>query len=123
MNKVILTGRLTRDPEERNAAIKFTMAVDKFSGGEKSADFPSCVAFGKTADLVKQYLTKGSKVLVEGRISTGSYTNKDGVKVYTTDVIADRIEFLEARKAAEETTPDDSFMDIPEDTGDNLPFT
>lgn len=126
MNRVILTGRLTRDPEELNTAIKFTLAVDKFSGGEKSADFISVITFGKTSDLVKEYLSKGSKVLVEGRISTGSYTNKEGSKVYTTDVIADRIEFLEPKKVQEQTAPaaaDESFMTLPDDADDTLPFT
>ena len=123
MNRVILTGRLTRDPAERGTAIKFTLAVDKYSGGEKSADFVDVVTFGKTSDLVKEYLSKGSKVLVEGRINTGSYTNKDGKKVYTTDVIADRIEFLESKKAQEPAAADEDFMTRPEDSGDTLPFT
>ena len=123
MNRVILTGRLTRDPEERNTAIKFTLAVDKFSGGEKAADFIDVVTFGKTSDLVKEYLSKGSKVLVEGRINTGSYTNKGGKKVYTTDVIADRIEFLESKKTQAPAAADESFMELPDDAGDDVPFT
>lgn len=129
MNQVVLTGRLTRDPEQRQKAVRFTIAVDRFSGGEKSADFIGCVAFDKTGELVMQYVTKGTKILVEGRITTGSYTNKEGQKVYTTDVIANRVEFLESKKAQEqaEATTDpqaaaDDFMTLPEDSGDELPF-
>ena len=127
MNEVILTGRLTRDPEQHGRGVKFTLAVDRFSGGEKSADFIGCTAFGKTGELIMQYIQKGSKILVDGKISTGSYTKNDGAKVYTTDVIVNRVEFLESKKnlTQDNTTAvagSDSFMDIPDDLGDTLPF-
>ena len=128
MNYVCLTGRLVRDPEQRQKVVLFTLAVDRFSGGEKGADFIGCKAFDKTGDLIMQYVTKGVKILVEGKISTGSYTNKEGAKVYTTDIIANRVEFLESKK--EQTQPaqapaaddGDAFMDLPEDSGDTIPF-
>ena len=98
MNKVILVGRLTRDPdvrysqgEQSMAIARFSLAVDrrfKRDGDNQSADFISCVAFGKTAEFIEKYVHKGTKLVLEGRIQTGSYTNKDGVKVYTTDVVA-----------------------------------
>ncbi len=107
MNSVVLVGRLTRDPDVRysqdqRAVARFTLAVDRpvRSGGEKQADFPSIVCFGKTAELVEQYVSKGRRVAVSGRIQTGSYTNKDGQKVYTTDVVADRVEFLDSGSGA-----------------------
>ena len=104
MNRVILIGRLTRDPEARTSqggepVARFTLAVDR-RGRERAADFIGCVAFGKTAESVGQYLRKGSRVGVCGRIQTGSY-ERDGRKVYTTDVIADEVEFLEIRGVAE----------------------
>lgn len=131
-NKVFLSGRATRDAETRytqdNKAIsRFTLAIDRFSK-EKEADFISCVAFGKTAEFIEKYVKKGMKFIVCGRIQTGSYTNKDGVKVYTTDVIAENVEFCESKKGASEekapSAPDfsDGFMNIPEDISDQIPF-
>ena len=103
MNSVSLIGRLTRDPDVRYgsetqmAVARFTIAIDRQQGrnGEKQTDFPSIVCFGKTAELVEKYMSKGRLVGIQGRIQTGSYTNKDGQKVYTTDVVADRVEFLD----------------------------
>ena len=104
MNKVELVGRLTRDPEIKystgenaNAVARFSIAVNrrfKNAAGEYEADFPSCVAFGKTAEFVDKWFNKGDLIGVVGRIQTGSYTNKDGIKVYTTDVVADEVEFV-----------------------------
>ena len=107
MNKVILMGRLTRDPEvrysqgEKSIAIaRYTLAVDrKFKKeGEQSADFISCVAMGKNGEFAEKYLKQGTKVAIEGRIQTGSYTNKDGQKVFTTDVMVDNVEFCGGKK-------------------------
>jgi len=125
MNKVILMGRLTRDPEVRyngdKAVARFSLAVDrKYSEG---ADFPSIVTFGKTAEFVGKWFKQGLKIALEGRIQTGSYTNKDGVKVYTTDVIADQVEFAESKKAGEQPQPSgDGWQEIPEGVEDRLPF-
>ncbi len=101
MNSVVLIGRLTRDPEVRYtqsqmAVATFTLAIDRpvRSGGEKQTDFPRVTCFGKTAELVEKYMSKGRQVAVQGRLQTGSYQNKDGNTVYTTDVVADRVEFL-----------------------------
>lgn len=131
MNKVILIGRLTRDAEIRvsgeTKTARYSLAVNRMKPDE--ADFINCVAFNKAADFAEKYLKKGTKILVEGRIQTGSYTNKDGQKVYTTDVIVDRHEFVEKAGASTEeaTKPaeksDDSFMSIPEGfENDGLPF-
>lgn len=104
MNKVILMGRLTSDPDIRQAGettvTRFSLAVDRRykKDGEQSADFPSIVAFGKTAEFISKYFHKGMKIALEGRIQTGSYTNKDGVKHYTTDVIAEAVEFAESKR-------------------------
>ena len=110
MNKVILMGRLTRDPEVRYsqgeqamAIARFTLAVDrrfKRDGDQQTADFISCVAFAKTGEFVERYCHQGTKLVVEGRIQTGSYTNKDGVKVYTTEVVVENTEFAESKAAA-----------------------
>ena len=106
MNKVILMGRLTRDPEVRYssgansmAVARFTLAVDRRfrREGEASADFINCVSFGKTAEFAEKYFRQGLKVLVTGRIQTGSYTNRDGQKVYTTDVVVEEQEFAESK--------------------------
>lgn len=101
MNSVFLIGRLTKDPEEsytasQMAVCKFTLAVDRITraGEEKKADFPRITVFGKSAENCVRFLHKGSQVAVSGRLQTGSYQNKDGVTVYTTDVVADRVEFL-----------------------------
>ena len=112
MNKVILMGRLTRDPEVRYsqgatplAIARYTLAVDRRqarsnNGDEQTADFINCVAFGRTGEFAERYLRKGTKIAVTGRIQTGSYTNKDGVKVYTTEVVVEEHEFAESRNAA-----------------------
>ena len=126
MNSVCLIGRLTRDPEVRYkdemAIARFTIAIDRppMRGKEATSDFPSCVAFGKTAELMEKYVTKGRKIGVTGRIQTGNYTDKDGKKVYTTDVIAERIEFLdysekkeEQREEPKDTPPHKDFEQIP----------
>ena len=113
MNKVILMGRLTRDPEVRYsqgatpmAIARYTIAVDRRqargNGGDdqQTADFINCVAFGRTGEFAERYLHKGTKILVTGRIQTGSYTNRDGVKVYTTEVVVEEHEFAESRNAS-----------------------
>ena len=141
MNKVILMGRLTRDPEVRYSAgenslaiARFTLAVDRRRNrnGEQSADFISCVAFGKAAEHAEKYYHKGIKIAVTGRIQTGSYTNKDGVKVYTTEVVVEEQEFAESRSAssgsaAAQASPDpetdeDGFMKVPDGIDEELPF-
>jgi len=110
MNKVILVGRLVRDPETRyttgeNATCitRFSVAVDRRfkREGESNADFPNCVAFGKTGEFIEKYFKKGSRIGVVGRIQTGSYTNKDGAKVYTTDVVVDEAEFVESKGSSD----------------------
>lgn len=111
MNKVILVGRLTKEPEisysqsESPVAVaRFTLAVDrsftKKGGNDQATDFISCVAFGKKADFVQYYLHKGTKIILEGRIQTGSYKNKEGKTVYTTDIVAENIEFAESKNNA-----------------------
>lgn len=141
MNKVILMGRLTRDPEVRYsqaaepmAIARYTLAVDRKrkSGGEgeQGADFISCVAFGKNGEFADMYLHKGIKIAITGRIQTGSYTNRDGVKVYTTDVVVEEQEFAESKKSQESgdyqspepTTGTDGFMNIPDGIDEELPF-
>lgn len=132
MNKVILIGRLTRDPEvrysqgqsgEQMAIARFSIAVDRRTNGEASADFPSCVAFGKTAQFIEKFFKQGMKVALEGRLQTGSYINRDGNKVYTTDVIVEAAEFAESKKVSEEATqPSAGFMEIPTDIENDLPF-
>jgi len=111
MNKVILMGRLTRDPDirwtqgqDQRCIARFTLAVDrrvKRDGGEnqQTADFPSCVAFGKTAEWMEKYVHQGTKLTITGRLQTGSYTNRDGNKVYTTDVVIEEAEFAESKNA------------------------
>jgi single-strand DNA-binding protein len=100
MNNVVLIGRLTKDPEVKyipqseTAVVNFTLAVDRPIAKEKTADFIRIVAFGKTAELCERFLTKGKQIAIQGRIQTGSYENKNGDRVYTTDVVADRVEFL-----------------------------
>ena len=139
MNKVSLTGRLTRDPDirysqgEKTVVIaRFTLAVNRrfHKEGEQQADFISCVCFGKTAEMVEKYFRQGMKMDLTGRIQTGSYTNKDGVKVYTTDVLVEELEFGESKRAsggesAEPSTPSpnqDGFMNIPDGIDEELPF-
>lgn len=129
INKVILVGRLTRDPDIHQAndkkVARFTIAVDrrfKQEGGE-SADFPSIVAFGKTAEFIEKYFYKGMKIALDGRLQTGSYKNRDGNTVYTTDVIAENVEFAESKKANDEQMTNDTvdeWVQVPDDDG--LPF-
>lgn len=134
MNKTILMGRLTRDLEVRysgdTSVARFSLAVDRRfkKDGEQAADFISCVAFGKTGEFIGKYGHKGTKFVVEGHIQTGSFTNKDGQKVYTTDVIVEQVEFAESKSSANENAPGDTsnsntsadtgFIDMDED----LPF-
>lgn len=110
MNKVILMGRLTRDPEVRQTnsgepitIARYSLAVDRRykRDGEEQADFINCVVFGRGAEFAEKYLHKGSKIALSGRIQTGSYTNKDGQKVYTTDVVVEEQEFAESKAAAQ----------------------
>ena len=143
MNKVILMGRLTREPdvrysqgEQAMAIARFTLAVDRRfkRDNEQQADFISCVAFARQGEFIEKYAHQGTKLVVEGRIQTGSYTNKDGVKVYTTDVVVENCEFAESKAAASqnegayqisrpEPTSEDGFMSIPDGVEDEgLPF-
>ena len=151
MNKVILMGRLTRDPEVRygtgeNATVvaRYTLAVDRRfkRDGEQSADFIGCIAFGKSAEFAEKYLRQGMRIVVTGRIQTGSYTNRDVQKVYTTDVVVEDQEFAESkavsdanagsfRAAAPSPAPapatpvsdaGDGFMNIPDGIDEELPF-
>ncbi|MBD5528904.1 MAG: single-stranded DNA-binding protein [Lachnospiraceae bacterium] len=155
MNKVILMGRLTRDPEVRYsqgesplAIARYTLAVDRRqsrnnNGEEQTADFINCVAFGRTGEFAERYLRKGTKIAVTGRIQTGSYTNKDGVKVYTTEVVVEDHEFAESKNASANNGDNgyngggymgggnnapapsgagDGFMNIPDGIDEELPF-
>lgn len=149
MNKTILMGRLTRDPEiryssgdEPTAIARYTLAVDrrfKRQGDDQSADFINCVVFGRGAEFAEKYLHQGIKIVVTGRIQTGSYTNKDGHKVYTTEVVIEEQEFAESKAAQNGNTqsssstgntprqapasdPGDGFMDIPDAIEEELPF-
>lgn len=135
MNKVILCGRLTRDPEVRYtqsaepmAIARYTLAVDrKFKqDGEATADFINCIAFGKNGDFAEKYLKKGTKILVEGRWQSGNYTNKDGQKVYTNDCVVESHEFVESKAAKNSSEPimgsGDDFMNIPDTAANDLPF-
>ena len=134
MNKVMLIGRIVRDPEIRAAGsttvAKYTLAVDRKykKDGEPTADFINCIAFGKLADFAEKYLTKGTKVATEGRIQTGSYTNKDGNKVYTTDVIVESTEFCESKSSQKSNTGSTStnqnadFVNVSAGAGDEIPF-
>ena len=134
MNKVILMGRLTREPDVRYsqnadgsmAVARYTLAVDRRRGrnsdNEQSADFISCVAFGRSGEFAEKYLHQGTKIVVTGRIQTGSYTNKDGQRVYTTDVVVEEQEFAESKSAAA-SNGGDGFMAIPDGVDDEgLPF-
>ena len=147
MNKVILMGRLTRDPENRYAnnanstcIANYTLAVDrrfKRQGNEQTADFIQCVAIGRGGEFAEKYLHQGTKIVVEGRIQTGSYTNKDGQKIFTTDVMVESQEFAESKAASAQngnqnasapTRPNvaqndsDGFMNIPDAIEEELPF-
>ncbi len=147
MNQAILIGRLTRDPdvrygrgEDQTAVGRYTLAVDRRfkRDGEKDADFISCVCFGKSAEFAEKYLTKGMKIAVTGRIQTGSYTNREGQKVYTTDIIIESQEFVEKKGSGtpqeegsgkrgrssnnqEPEVDENGFMNIPDDIGE-IPF-
>lgn len=147
MNKVVLMGRLTRDPEIRysqgenaTAVAHYTLAVDrrfKRQGEEQTADFIRCVTFGKNAEFAEKYLKQGTKICVSGRIQTGSYTNKEGQKVYTTDVVVEEHDFAESKTSSGNsnsenaqntqepsagTVDSDGFMSIPEGIDEELPF-
>ncbi len=145
MNKVILMGRLTRDPEIRysqgenaTAVARYTLAVDRRfnrNNDEQTADFINCVAFGRSGEFAEKYFHKGIKIAVTGRIQTGSYTNKDGVKVYTTEVVVEDQEFAESKNSsgnsdggfapANRPAPaaaGDGFMNIPDGIDEELPF-
>ena len=140
INSVNLTGRLTRDPDVRytdggTSIARFTLAVDRRFRQDDgpTADFPSCVAFGKTAEFIEKYFRQGMKLELTGRIQTGSYTNTDGVKVYTTDVIAEQVGFGESKGASQRqenegdtggfnAAGDEGFMNIPDDVEEELPF-
>ena len=134
MNKVILMGRLTRDPDVRYTQGEQAMAVARFSlaverrhkkEGEQSADFINCIAFGKLGEIIERYTHQGKKLAIEGRIQTGSYTDKDGKKVYTTEIVVEGYEFCESKGSGQQTAPQtdsDGFMNIPEGLEDDLPF-
>ena len=135
MNKVLLIGRLTRDPEVRYsqgqeplAIARYILAVDrrfKRAGDDQTADFIPCVAFGKSGEFAEKYLRQGTKIAISGRIQTGSYTNKDGVKVYTTEIVIEEQEFAESKKNTSQNEPDnydEGFMSMPEGIEDDLPF-
>lgn len=130
MNKIELIGRLTKDPEIRqngdNTVARYTLAVDrKFKReNEHTADFLPCIAFGKTAEFVEKYFHKGNRMALTGRVQTNSYTNKEGQKVYTTDVIVEEVEFCESKSestSAKSESKDDDFANVDEDI-DELPF-
>ena len=153
MNKAILMGRLTRDPEVRYsqgdnqmAIARYTLAVDRRfnrNNDENTADFIPCVAFGKAGEFAERYFRKGTKIAVTGRIQTGSYTNKDGVKVYTTEVVVEEQEFAESKNSSSSNNSEgnygggftggssqpaapmgagDGFMNIPDGIDEELPF-
>lgn len=135
MNKVILIGRIVREPEirysqaaEPMAIARYTLAVDRRfkKDGDAAADFINCVAFGKLGEFAEKYLKKGTKIAVSGRIQTGSYKNKDGNTVYTTDVVVEEQEFCESKSGNQQDKPkpiDDGFMEVPADlSGEDLPF-
>lgn len=137
MNKALFLGRLVRDPEVRytqgensTAIARFTLAVDRRfkKDGEQSADFINCVAFGKSAEFCEKWLKQGVKIVTTTRVQTGSYTNKDGQKVYTTDFVVEEVEFAESKhsdggaKPTEKGNINDGFTSLPDDV-DELPFS
>ena len=146
MNKVILMGRLTRDPEVRysqgdnaTAVARYTLAVDRRfnrNNDDQTADFINCVAFGRSGEFAEKYLHKGTKIAITGRIQTGSYTNKDGMMVYTTDIVVEDQEFAESKNSAGSAdnsgfapagrpapaAAGDGFMNIPDGIDEELPF-
>ena len=137
MNKVILMGRLTRDPEVRYtsgenslAIARYTLAVDRKirKDGDATADFIPCVVFGRSAEFVEKYFRKGLKITIAGRIQTGSYTNRDGQKVSTTEVVVEEQEFAESKKSQGygmngEGPAGDGFMNVPDGIDEELPFS
>lgn len=144
MNKVILMGRLTRDPEVRytqgdkpTAVARYTLAVNRTykRQGEPDADFINCVAFGRAGEFAEKYFKQGIRIIISGRIQTGSYTNRDGVKVYTTDIIVESQEFAESKSSGRpaetpdssgcpmETPDDNGFTNIPDGLDEELPFS
>ena len=146
MNKVILMGRLTRNPDVRysqgdkaTCVARYTLAVNRRfrREGDQDADFINCVAFGRQGEFAEKYLKQGTKIVISGRIQTGSYTNRDGVKVYTTDVIVEEQEFAESKAASEQSASaygarpaaapsapvGDGFMNIPDGLDEELPFS
>ncbi|MEI1256013.1 single-stranded DNA-binding protein [Blautia sp. JLR.GB0024] len=140
MNKVILIGRLTRDPEVRYSAGENSMAIARYTiavdrrfkrDGEATADFIGCVAFGRQAEFAEKYFRQGIKIAIGGRIQTGSYVNKDGVKVYTTDVVIEDQEFAESKNTQQadnqqmqnrQLPGSERFMNIPDGIDETLPF-
>lgn len=137
MNKVVLMGRLTRDPEVRysqgqnsTAIARYSLAVNRRfkKQGEPDADFINCVAFGRAAEFAEKYFRQGMKIVISGRIQTGSYTNRDGAKVYTTDIVIEEQDFCESKgsgsPSAQPATPksSDGFMNIPDGLDEELPF-
>lgn len=138
MNKVILMGRLTADPEVKytagdnpTAVAKYQLAVNRNYAreGQPNADFIRCVTFGRNAEFTEKYMHKGTKIVIAGRIQTGSYTNQEGQKVYTTDIVVEEQEFAESKKANQQSgsrpqpsNSDDGFMNIPDGIDEELPF-
>lgn len=139
MNKVILMGRLTRDPDVRyssgensTAVARYTLAVDRRfrrEGDSATADFIGCVVFGRQAEFAEKYLRQGTKIAITGRIQTGSYTNREGRKIYTTDVVVEEQEFAESKNAdrpreqsAAPQADADGFMSIPDGIDEDIPF-
>lgn len=140
MNSVQLVGRFTRDPEVRYSAggasiARFSLAVDRRFKSENgpTADFPNCVAFGKTAEFIEKYFRQGMRIGLQGRIQTGSYTNQDGTKIYTTDVVVESCEFVESKGSQQQdaknednsgfgSAGDDGFMNIPDGIDEEVPF-
>ena len=136
LNKFIATGRLVKDPEvrysqENSAIARFSLAIDKMDK-EHSTGYINCVAFGRNAEFVEKYISKGMKIEFDGHVSPGPYTNKEGIKVYTTDFIAERLDFAEKKAQgnnktsvnanASSDTSVDGFVKIPEDIENELPF-
>lgn len=125
MNHVSIVGRLTKDAtvsaNNNTTVARFNVAVDR-RGNNNEADFISCVAFNKTAEFIEKYFKKGMRIGLIGRIVTGSYTDKDGNKHYTTDVVADQVEFVESKKNDTPSETSDGFMSVPDSIDDELPF-
>lgn len=140
MNKVVLIGRLTKTPDVRYTQgdnvmciARYTLAVDRrfHRDGDQTADFINCVAFGRAGEFAEKYLDKGTKIAISGRIQTGSYTNRNGQKVYTTDIVVEEQDFAESKAAGQQSsdqtpppapTDEDGFMSIPDGIDDELPF-